>query len=204
MEIPINTKVICSDGNCGHITCVVIDPITDELTHVVVEDDSYPYEEHIVPVDLFQERTSDSLGLACNRNEFLQMDKYFEHRYIHVDKVHGVYPASRHVYLPYGWPIYENFADIKHERIPPGEITFHRGAQVFATDGLVGKVDEFLIEPNSGHITHLIMREGHIWDKKEVAIPVSQIDSIKEDEIYLKLDKEKIISLPTISVNRLN
>jgi hypothetical protein len=57
---------------------------------------------------------------------------------------------------------------------------------------------------NCGLVTHLIMGEGHIWDKKEVAIPVSQIDSIEEDEVYLKLDKESIMALPSIPVNRLN
>jgi hypothetical protein len=202
MEIPIKAKVICEDGDCGHITCVVINPVTDELTHVVVEDGHYPYEERIIPVELFEARTSDSLTLTCNRDEFLHMEKYFEHRYVHVDKVHGVYPASRHVYLPYGWPIYENFADIKYEHIPPGEIAFHRGAEVIATNGHVGQVDEFLIEPGSGHITHIIMRENHIWEKKEIAIPISQIDHIEENEVYLKLDKDSIDALPTIPVNR--
>ena len=130
------------------------------------------------------------------------MEEFLEHRYINVEKVHGPYPARRHVYLPYGWPINENFAEIPHERIPPGEITFHRGAEVKALDGIVGKVDEFLIDPESGHITHLIMRKDHLWGKKEKTIPVSQIDHVEGDTVYLKLDKAAIDSLPEVAVDR--
>jgi hypothetical protein len=44
--------------------------------------------------------------------------------------------------------------------------------------------------------------EGHLWGKKEVAIPVSAIDRIEADTVYLKLDKKSIASLPSQSVRR--
>ena len=54
----------------------------------------------------------------------------------------------------------------------------------------------------TGHISHLILMEGHLWGKKEVAIPVSAIDRIEEDTVYLKLDKEAVESLPSEPVRR--
>jgi len=74
----------------------------------------------------------------------------------------------------------------------------HRGARVKATDGRVGRVDGFLVEPETGNITHLVLREGHLWDPKDVTIPVSEISYVKEDVIHLKLDKHSIVSLPAI------
>jgi hypothetical protein len=44
--------------------------------------------------------------------------------------------------------------------------------------------------------------EGHLWGKKEVTIPVSAIDRIEEDTVYLKLDKKAVESLPSESVRR--
>jgi len=41
-----------------------------------------------------------------------------------------------------------------------------RGTRVEATDGHVGHVDEFVVNPENGHITHSVMREGHLWGKK--------------------------------------
>lgn len=202
MKIPIKSKVFCQDEHCGHIGCVVINPMNDEVTHIVIEDDHYPYKERIVPVDLIRETTSDSVYLSCNHDEFLKMENFIEHRYVHVDKVNSIYPARRHVYLPYGWPINENFADVPHERIPPGELAIHRGAIVEAMDGRAGKVDQFLIEPISGHITHLIMREGHSWGQKEITIPISEVDHVDDDVVYLKLKKADIEELPRIPTHQ--
>ncbi|HKI53713.1 MAG TPA: PRC-barrel domain-containing protein, partial [Anaerolineales bacterium] len=83
-----------------------------------------------------------------------------------------------------------------------GEVVIRRGAQVKATDGKVGKVDEFLINPVNGRITHLVMREGHLWGAKDVTIPVSEIEQIDDEVVHLKLDKQAISSLPTIPVKR--
>jgi sporulation protein YlmC with PRC-barrel domain len=66
----------------------------------------------------------------------------------------------------------------------------------------VGKVDEFLVDLSDGHITHLVLREGHLWGQKDVTIPVSEIQRIEEDTVYLKLDKHSIEKLPGIPVKR--
>jgi hypothetical protein len=95
-----------------------------------------------------------------------------------------------------------DYIPVDEEQIPPGELAVYRGAQVEATDGKAGMLGEFLVNPLNGHISHLILMEGHLWGKKEVTIPVSAIDRIEEDTIYLKLDKKAVESLPTESVRR--
>jgi sporulation protein YlmC with PRC-barrel domain len=73
---------------------------------------------------------------------------------------------------------------------------------VEATDGYVGQVDELLINSNNMQITHLILLERHIFQKREITIPVSQIDHVFEDRIYLKLDRKSVEELPTATVQR--
>jgi sporulation protein YlmC with PRC-barrel domain len=94
---------------------------------------------------------------------------------------------------------YDSFQD---ERIPHGELAVHCGMDVKASDGKVGKLDELVLDKDSGDITHLQMREGHLWGKKDVAIPVSSVDFVDEDTVYLKLDKKAIKSLPAVPVKR--
>jgi sporulation protein YlmC with PRC-barrel domain len=77
-----------------------------------------------------------------------------------------------------------------------------RGARVEATDGRVGRVDEFLIDPENDHITHIVLREGHLWGQRDVSIPVSEIERVEEDAVYLKLSKRKIEALPATPVRR--
>lgn len=96
----------------------------------------------------------------------------------------------------------DSLKPLKHERIPSGELAVRRGARVKATDGQVGRVDEFLAEPATRHIAHLVLREGHLWSQKDAMIPISEIDRVGEDAVYLKLDKRAIESLSAIPVRR--
>ena len=49
MDIPINAKVICTDGPCGHSTHVVLMPATEKITHLVVNKEVFPEAEYLVP-----------------------------------------------------------------------------------------------------------------------------------------------------------
>ena len=78
----------------------------------------------------------------------------------------------------------------------------HRGMPVEAIDGRVGRVDEFVVNPENGHITHLVMREGHLFGKKDVIIPVSALGETREDTVFLNLDKHQVEALPAFPIHR--
>jgi len=52
-------------------------------------------------------------------------------------------------------------------------------------------------------ITHLVLREGHLWGQKDVAIPVSEIERIGRETVHLKLDKRRVAALPALRLSRL-
>ncbi len=79
-------------------------------------------------------------------------------------------------------------------------LNVRHSSRVEATDGYVGQVDELLISPNNRQVTHLVLRERHVMKKREIAIPVSQIDHVYEDIIFLRLDLQSVEELPTISI----
>jgi hypothetical protein len=63
-------------------------------------------------------------------------------------------------------------------------------------------VDEFMIDPETGHVSHIVMREGHLWGARDVVIPVSAIVEFDESQVRLSLEKREIEDLPPISVMR--
>jgi hypothetical protein len=199
MDIPINAKVSCTDGPCGHSTHVVLMPTTEKITHLVVDNDVFPETEFLVSVAHIAESTPELIRLDCTKDELAKMPVF--------DKV---------VFMPYDltgftagsymvWPYYApEIPVIRREKdhIPADELVIRRGAHVEATDGQVGRVDEFLIDPHNDTITHLVLREGHLWGQKDVSIPVGQVDHYKDNTVYLKLDKHAIEALPTIPIHR--
>jgi sporulation protein YlmC with PRC-barrel domain len=88
------------------------------------------------------------------------------------------------------------------EQVPEGERAIHCGAYVETTDGGVGQVEEFLTDPATGKITHLVLRKGHLWGKRDVTVPLEEIDRVEDDVVYLKLSKEAVGGLPGVPVRR--
>jgi hypothetical protein len=43
MDIPIDAVVQCTDGPGGRSTCVVLNPVTRRLSHVVVKQNTFPH-----------------------------------------------------------------------------------------------------------------------------------------------------------------
>ncbi len=199
MDIPVNADVWCADALYGRSTCLIINPRTERVTHLVVEETQFPHSKRLVPIDQVVEATSQSIHLRCTSEQMKRMESFVETKFVETpvpDYMSGSYMA-----WPYVIPE-PMLMPIDQEQIPPGELAIRRGARVEAADGHVGCVDEFMVNPANGHITHLVLREGHLWSPKEVTIPVSQIARIEEDTVYLKLDKHSIGALPAIPIRR--
>jgi sporulation protein YlmC with PRC-barrel domain len=195
MDVPINAKVICQDGDCGRSLCAVLNPLNNGITHVVVREPGGSIISRLVPIERIGESDPDLIRLSCTRAELEQMEIFSESEFI-------PYDLSGTMFLqPYAAPAVAGVL-LEHEKIPPGELAVRRGSPVEASDGYVGTVDEFIVEPEKYHITHLVLRKGHLWDPRDVTIPVRQIDRIAERTVYLKLNKAQIGALPALKVKR--
>ena len=199
MDIPINAKVICSDGQCGKCTRVILRPTTEKITHLVISDGVFPETEYLVPITQVTQTGPDKIELKCSRKKFSEMPIFNQLEFVPSSFIG--YTGSAYMMWPY-YPPNATFITVEKEHIPADELEIHRGARVEAKDGRVGRVDEFLINPDNDRITHLVMREGHLWGQKDVTIPESQIDHYKDGTVYLKLNKHAIEKLPTIPVKR--
>ena len=68
-EFTIGSDVLCSDGLCGELGRVVVDPVAKALTHLVVEPTHKQGLGRLVPVD-FVESTEQTIRLRCSIAEF--------------------------------------------------------------------------------------------------------------------------------------
>jgi hypothetical protein len=82
--------------------------------------------------------------------------------------------------------------------VPMGETEVERHEGVHATDGEIGKVEGFVVDRASHQVTHILLQEGHLWGHKEVAIPISAVDSV-DAGIRLNITKKQVEALPPLS-----
>jgi hypothetical protein len=211
MNIPVNVDVYCSDGLCGRSTHLIADPTSKQVTYLVVKEKQAPHTEYLVPIDQMVDSTPDMIKVRCTLAGLATMDPFIHINTIQKDARSMGYPSQQFMYMgglrmgyvPMGygvWPYGPNerfTVTVKSEAIPKGEVALTRGSQINASDGKVGRLDGFLADPTSGQVTYLVLRKGHLWGQKDVLIPVAQVDYMKDDTVYLKLDKQSIGVLPT-------
>ena len=206
LQIPVGAEVNCTDGLCGKSTYVLINPVMKKVTHLVVMETTQHHLEYVVPIQSVAGMKNDTIQLRCTRAELQHMDPFVKTHYIREPMPGTVYGSGygtgSYLMFPYTVGSTMSWVPVDEQQIPPGELAVRRGTRVEATDGAVGHVDEFLVYPGTGNITHLVMREGHLWGQKDVSIPISAIRKTREDVVSLNLSKQEIEALPSIPIHR--
>jgi hypothetical protein len=201
MDVPTDAEVLCSDGPAGRTTGVILDPVTRRVTHLVVKADRIPHSEYLMPLELVIETASHTVSVRCTEVELHQLEPFVETEFAPPEEAaFPMYEYEDYRFWPYITP--ESALPFEVEHIPPGKLVMRRGTRVWAIDGLVGHIDGLLIDPTDGYITHLVLREDHLWAHRDITIPISQIGQIEEEGVRLKMTKAAIERLPTIPVSR--
>lgn len=76
-----------------------------------------------------------------------------------------------------------------------------RVVALLRTDGDIGRVQGLVVDPADHHVTHVLLDEGHLWGKKEVAIPIGAVTGV-EDGVRLNLTKDELSALPPVEIDR--
>ncbi|HYB17751.1 MAG TPA: PRC-barrel domain-containing protein [Streptosporangiaceae bacterium] len=190
-QFTIGAEADCSDGPCGEVRRFIIDPATEAVTHLVIEPKHRGAGGRLVPVDLI-DSTAGGIRLRCTIAEFDHLDPAEE-----TDLVEG---AGLGTGMPGGPPmgIPQPTQVVFEDVVPVGETEVAPGDPVHATDGEIGQVRGFLVDPGDHRVTHVLLREGHLWGRKEVAIPVSAVTGV-QDGIRLNITKQEVENLPPVN-----
>jgi len=205
----IGSEAVGSDGYRGEVLAVVVDPAARSVTHLVVEPRGREGLARLVPLDLAD--LADTVGagpdpvrLRCTETEFMNLEPAEETL---AEFVPG-YPDPVQL-LPPGWrgtgggtadggtilriPEKETI-----DVVPPGEVEERRGDHVHATDGDIGGLRGLRIDPDSRRVTHVLVREGHVWGHHDVDIPAEMVAGFG-DGIRLSVTRQQVRDLPPTS-----
>jgi sporulation protein YlmC with PRC-barrel domain len=203
----IGAQVSCSDGACGQVRRVVVDPVAEAVTHLVVGPEHPHGLGRLVPVDLI-DATGGQVRLRCTLAEFARLSWA---KQTHFLPASGIYPGYAQGQM-FSWPYYGVGArlapfhtgnlpqTVAYHSVPLGEVEIQRGEPVRATDGNIGRVQGLVIDPGNHHVTHVLLQEGHLWGRKQVAIPVGAVAGTG-DGIQLTITKQEVQDLPPADID---
>jgi sporulation protein YlmC with PRC-barrel domain len=211
-EFTIGAQAYCSDGFCGEVIRIIFDPAAGAVTHLAIEPRHRPEDGRLVPVGL-AEPVDGGVRLRCTLAEFAHLDPAENIQLVQGDSYQGGYGAAEAAQgygdvggmgvggsvsgmgVPMGVP--HRLKTVTEEVVPVGEAEVGRGDHVYATDGEIGRVHGFLVDPDDHHATHVVLQEGHLWGRKEVAIPMSAVKEVDEG-VRLNISKQQVEELPPI------
>ena len=85
--------------------------------------------------------------------------------------------------------------------VPPGAVDIRRELTVCATDDEIGQVQGLIVDPGGHQVTHVLLQAGHMWGRKEVAIPIGAVTKIGTMLIHLGLSKHQVKDLPPVDID---
>ncbi|HEY3291989.1 MAG TPA: PRC-barrel domain containing protein [Anaerolineae bacterium] len=204
LQIPFGVDVRCKGEVSGKSSYILINPVTEMVTHLVVKDNTSHPAAYMVPIEKVAASAADSIELSCTRAELEQMSPFIQTHYVPDPLPEARYyvghPQGTYMVWPYTVRASMVYVPVEEEQIPHGELAIWKGTRVDAADGTVGHVDQFVVSPGSGNITHIVMREGHLWGQKAVTIPISAVLKTDDAAVHLKLTRHEIGELPAIAL----
>jgi sporulation protein YlmC with PRC-barrel domain len=207
MPFKIGADARCTDGACGQVSRIIVNPATREVTHLAVDPKHRHGPGRLVPVDL-ADATTGQIRLRCTLAEFQALRPARE-----IEAVPDLDPTGHASIAPsqMNWFTWGNVArgsgqagapqEVTVDSVPSGEVDVRRELTVCATDGEIGQVQGLVVEPGGHHKTHVLLQEGHLWGRKEVAIPIGAVTKIGTLLVHLSLTKHQVKDLPPVDTD---
>jgi sporulation protein YlmC with PRC-barrel domain len=182
---------------------VVVDPIARAVTDLVVEPKHRQGLGRLVPLDLVDNVSAvGQVTLSCTIAEFEKLDHAEETQFLPGSGGHADYTAGEALSQPY-YGLTGVIGDVPQvitfDTLPLDDVAVRRGEQVDATDGRIGSVQGLVIDPRNNGVTHVLLQEGHLWGRKQVAIPIGAVSKV-DDGIRVSLTKQQVENLPAVQI----
>jgi sporulation protein YlmC with PRC-barrel domain len=212
-QFTIGATAACTDGACGTVIRIVVDPVARAVTHLVVEPAGRRGLGRLVPLAL-AEVTAGGVRLTCTLAEFGRLELAEETHFVPGSSAWAAYGPGQVLAWPYygGLGAGEAGGDgssasawtdsqvMTSDAVPAGEVAVRRGEPVRATDGDIGRVQGLVIDRASHHVTHVLLQEGHLWGRRDVAIPIAAVSGVR-DGVRLRITRQQVQDLPPIAID---
>jgi uncharacterized protein YrrD len=227
MKFKEGTSVKTVGGNkVGSIDHIVVDPTTNEVTHIVVRKGFIFTEDRVVPVSSLRGADDNTVILDWDVENLDQFPNYKDSYYVSPD---GEYSdemppqwgdwggAPLFYYPPVGMePNYQSgvgYAGAAVGTVPDGEgvkrevrnvpdesVSISKGTTVTTSDGEhAGHVEQAFTDSN-GTVTHILVSKGVIFAKERL-IPIRWVRRMNDSEIRLSVREEIVKDLPEYKAN---
>ena len=207
MKLDLGGRVRCSDGAEREVADLVVDAPAKRVTHLVVEPNGQREAARLVPVELAHEE-ADGLALSCTSEVLDRFEPVREYAYLRTGEhpeeggdwgigIEDVVVAPSYAPMGLAEPELDPNVSVIYDRVPKGEVELRASSDVYSADRHhLGCVRGVEVE-SGGAIRSLALLRGHLWWKREIAVPADALESLESDLVTLGIDKSGLGGLPS-------
>lgn len=216
-------KLAALDGEIGHVKDVYFDDHSRAVRYIVADTGNWltsrqvllspralgtlRWDGKVLSVKLTRKQIDDCPPIEWHKPVSRQYEEEY-HRYYgwpHYWEGDGLWGGMR------GFPILETPPPISSASAPVAsrrkaeKADAHlystqavTGYHLQSTEGITGQVADFFMDPKSWAITQLVVKLGHRLTRKEVQIPMRQVERIsyQDSTVFVKLNREAVEKSP--------
>jgi uncharacterized protein YrrD len=207
MQFKAGMDVFLWDGTqVGRVDRIVIDPVTAQVTDLVVHKGFFFKEDRVVPVDAVVS-TDEGAVVLEQRWTVDSLSHFEESSYVTVDdetRARGQLPGDSVLWVtpmgggPDAVTVPKEGGALHHEtqNIPEGTVAVEVGSPVLGVDGAhLGRVEEVIVDANTERMTHIVVERGLVSRERRL-IPTEWVDVLTEREVRLAVAAEAVDQLP--------
>ena len=214
-RLDLGIAVSCTDAKLGELADVVIDPTSKRVVDLVVRAHGAGGPARLVPIEMAEGSSwRDRITLRCTTEEARQFPAIGEAAAMRMGEMPAgdadwdvgvqdvvTMPTGSSMDMSPGVEAWDPLMEVTYDRIPKGKVELRHSSSVVSSDGhVVGKIDAFVVEGDE--ITHLILERGHLWGRRDVTIPISQVESAETDDVRLAISRDEVGELPSVRLPR--
>lgn len=191
------------DQRLGRVDQVVVDPLTMDVSHVVVHKGILFREDTLVPVEAIGSSTPDRIVLAADvRTDDLL--PFVEYHYVPLpggddqDSLGATPPLVYYGPFAMTTPVLSTMTRVVRERnIPERSVAIEAGCPVTTSRGQdIGTFVEVILT-DTGVATHIVVDVGGFGDHRK-GIPIGWVAAISDDDVRLGIPKTMVDALPEL------
>jgi sporulation protein YlmC with PRC-barrel domain len=100
-EYAIGAQAYCEEGPCGELVRVVVDPVKEAITHLVIEQPRGGEVGRLVPVNLVEHATEKELRLHCTLSTFASLEAAEETKFVQTPQGQWGYRPGQMMMMPF-------------------------------------------------------------------------------------------------------
>ena len=182
--------MVATDGSCGALKYLLVDPSVPRVVHLVVEPEHRIGLGRLVPVELIsavEQDAHDVIDLGCDLASFEALP---------LAESSEVVPGVGTGYVYFGRNLGSPAPRVEvHGSFPEGEAPLTAGEPVLATDGEIGKLAGFDVEPPDHRIVGVVVdKERFPWGHRRMVLPVNCVAKFKPD-VELSLSTAELFAM---------